>query len=210
MNNQESVVISKKVKRVSLQRYLWSRILYGDNVTFRILAALMINQLWMERKCSSDLEFKKKFARWTSLSADLIKELNLSRGLTNRSLRTLTNRIQTELEGFVFPKRNYPQMKSKLDSSVLLKANNSLGVLKKKLPPEKFIGKGYRDKGTAKNTAVDGSPSWQDVAQSNRNLDQELKEARKRVETESTGIKKVEAMQELRRLKRLRNGDSSL
>lgn len=31
-------------------------------------------------------------------------------------------------------------------------------------PPVRYIGVGYRDKGTAKNNAVDGSPSWQVVA----------------------------------------------
>lgn len=37
----------------------------------------------------------------------------------------------------------------------------------KKFKPKAYIGKGYGDKGTAKNTAYDGNPSWQEVASSN-------------------------------------------
>ena len=33
-------------------------------------------------------------------------------------------------------------------------------------PPQRFIGVGYRDKGTARVDSIDGSPSWQDVAAS--------------------------------------------
>lgn len=31
-------------------------------------------------------------------------------------------------------------------------------------PPLRYIGVGYRDKGTAKDITIDGSPSWQEVA----------------------------------------------
>jgi hypothetical protein len=33
------------------------------------------------------------------------------------------------------------------------------------LPPKLYIGKGYTDKGTARNPALDGSPPWQEVGQ---------------------------------------------
>lgn len=35
-------------------------------------------------------------------------------------------------------------------------------------PPKRFVGVGYRDAGQARNPAYDGSPSWQEVALSNR------------------------------------------
>jgi hypothetical protein len=37
-------------------------------------------------------------------------------------------------------------------------------VSNRKLPPKRIIGIGYRDKGTARDPAIDGSPSWQEVA----------------------------------------------
>lgn len=39
-------------------------------------------------------------------------------------------------------------------------------------PPKRFIGVGYRDKGTARVDSIDGSPSWQQVASSNSDCEQ--------------------------------------
>jgi hypothetical protein len=37
---------------------------------------------------------------------------------------------------------------------------------KSKIPPKRYIGVGYKDKGARKDVAYDGSPSWQEVASS--------------------------------------------
>ena len=42
-------------------------------------------------------------------------------------------------------------------------------TLWKKPRPQRYIGVGYRDKGTARVDHIDGSPSWQDVAAQNVN-----------------------------------------
>lgn len=42
----------------------------------------------------------------------------------------------------------------------------SQGIPLKEIKPKGYIGKGYTDKGTARNPAKDGSPSWQEVAMS--------------------------------------------
>lgn len=36
--------------------------------------------------------------------------------------------------------------------------------LRKRPPPKRFVGVGYRDHGTARDVATDGSPTWQEVA----------------------------------------------
>jgi len=33
-----------------------------------------------------------------------------------------------------------------------------------KAPPKRFIGVGYKDKGTKRDPAIDGSPNWKEVA----------------------------------------------
>ena len=35
-----------------------------------------------------------------------------------------------------------------------------------KIPPKRYVGVGYRDQGSRRNVAYDGSPSWQEVATS--------------------------------------------
>ena len=42
--------------------------------------------------------------------------------------------------------------------------------LKRNPPPQRYIGVGYRDKGTAKDLTIDGSPSWQEVASNNNSF----------------------------------------
>lgn len=176
MDNISTVQISKRVKRVSLQRYLWSKIAFeGTSVTFRHVCGLFLNQLWLEGKAARDREFAKKFGNTLEVSSSLLRQINLSRGLSPSALANLSEKSQTLLKDFIVPRRNFTQWKARFDSSVVHVRPKQPGVPTKELPPKKFIGKGYGDKGTAKNPAEDGSPSWQEVASSNRikNLIQE-------------------------------------
>jgi hypothetical protein len=206
--NNKSITISKKVKRVSLHRYLWSKVTYEDNPGFRILSGLIINQLWLENKCKTDVDFNKKFGRTLDVSAKLIKEVNLSQGLSLKALRKLSKKSQTKLEAFLVPKRNYASWKSRFDSSVVLITSKPLGVITKNLPPERYIGIGYRDKGTAKNPAVDGSPSWQEIAQSNHKLDLEIRRKFNELKSLKT-FEKIAAISEITRLISLQEGKST-
>lgn len=198
---KNTVTISKKVKRVSLQRYLWSRIAFDDHpATFRILAGLMINQLWLEQKASKDKEFKNKFKQVLETSSTLLKELNLSRGFSEKALKRLSTKSQKELEGFLVPRRNYAQWKQRFDSSVVLIRQKPLGVNTKQLKPERYIGIGYRDKGTAKIPAEDGSPSWQEVAQSDRYLKHQIEKEMKNVEKCETAFERIKHLSKAAKL----------
>lgn len=72
------------------------------------------------------------------------------------------------LTEFLFPQRNYSTIKSRMSGRYQLKDATQPGVDVKTLPPKRFIGKGYGDKGTLKNCALDGSPSWQEVSSSEK------------------------------------------
>ena len=60
--------------------------------------------------------------------------------------------------------------RSQLNAYIYYGALNKTSLVKmqsrepQKLKPRNRIGVGYRDKGNARNSAVDGSPSWQEVA----------------------------------------------
>lgn len=169
MSLTKTVVIGRRVKRVSLQRYLWSKIVYEpEKVTIRHLYALFINQIWLENKASSDVEFRTKFEKTLEVSSMILKELNLSRGFDFSNLNNLAGKVRSRLESFLVPHRNFGQWKSRFDSTVVLSFQQQLGTDLRKVPPKKYIGKGYGDKGTAKKPELDGSPSWQEVASSDR------------------------------------------
>lgn len=165
MQNNQEISISKKVKRVGLQRYLCSKAAYEvEKVVLTDLIALFQNHLWLQSKAEVDIEFKQKFGSTLEVLTRLLKELNLASGLTERALRQFGSRLKQDLGSFLFPSRNYAQMKSKFSGTYTPIYHRPLGTPNKLIPPKKFIGKGYGDKGTAKKPELDASPSWQDVA----------------------------------------------
>lgn len=203
-----SVLISKKVKRVSLQRYLLSKIAYGEQVGFREIGALFLNQLWLENKTKTDNQFNQKFGRTLEDLSNILRQLNISRGINSTVIANLRSKVNNQLEAFLIPRRNLAQWKMKFDSSVILTSPKPSGVLNKTLPAERYIGIGYRDKGTAKNPALDGSPSWQEVAQSNRTIDTRIEEIKNELKTRKTIKEKLELQYEWNKLVSEKRGRS--
>jgi hypothetical protein len=163
-SNQE-VFIGKKVKRVGLQRYLVSKICFEvDKVVLADLICLFENQLWLESKALTDREFNTKFGSTLEVVTLLLKELNLSQGLNARALLKFSSRLKSGCQDFLFPPRNYASMKAKFSGTYTPRYRRPTGTPNKLLPPIKYIGKGYGDKGTAQIPELDASPSWQDVA----------------------------------------------
>ena len=160
-----SITIGKKVKRVGLQRFLLSKIAFEkDKVENRDILALFDNQIWLERKCLTDLRFSEKFETTLEVVSDILRDLNVGQGLSQKSLSRMSSKVKGSLSDFLFPLRNFAQMKSKFSGTYSLTLQYATGIPTKRLPPKAYIGKGYGDKGTAKKPEIDASPSWQAVA----------------------------------------------
>jgi hypothetical protein len=185
-----------------------SKIAYGEQVGFRELGGLFLNQLWLEHKAKVDKQFNQKFGKTLEVSSNILKQLNISRGFNSSAQANLKKKITQELEAFLIPRRNLPQWKMRFDSSVILQSPKPSGVLKKNLPAERYIGIGYRDKGTAKNPAEDGSPSWQEIAQSNRSLDSRIEEIRNELKSEKDIKRKSKLQREWIKLNKAKTGVS--
>lgn len=165
MEKPGSIVYGKKLKRVSLQRYLTSKLVYEANkVTPVDLIALYDNQLWLENKCLKDYDFDKKFGKSLEVLSNQLKEINLSQGLSSKALVRLSLRVFKNSQGFIVPPRNYQAYKARFSGLFQFEPMQSPGIAKRYLPQKKVIGIGYRDKGTLKRPWLDGSPSWQEVA----------------------------------------------
>jgi hypothetical protein len=61
-----------------------------------------------------------------------------------------------------------------LRNSFRLVLNDTL--IPRAVPPKRFIGVGYKDKGSRRDPAFDGTPSWQETAQYLSNLEREAEE----------------------------------
>lgn len=164
-SNHTQLKYARKAKRVSLQRYLVSKIVHDfDNVSFQDLLVLFDNLLWLQDKAASDPQFNEKFSHPLKVLTKLLKELKINQRTYKRTLRKLRKRFIEELESFYFAKRNYPQIKQRNRDAFRFIMYVPDGTKTSDLPQKLYVGKGYSDKGTARNPALDGSPSWQDVA----------------------------------------------
>lgn len=165
MEEPRMVKYSRRLKRISLQRYLTSKIAYEmDKITMYDLFALYDNQIWLESKCSSDIDFSNKFGRSLEDLSVIMKESNLSRGLNSQVLTRMSTTVKKDLHGFIVPLRNYPSFKKRFSGLFSVRTLKPPEVANRHIPPKRVIGIGYRDKGTARDPAKDGSPSWQEVA----------------------------------------------
>lgn len=159
------VFIRKRTKRISLQRFLVTKmVLEMGKVSNYDILALYENQLWLERKCSTDFDFSRKFSQDLGELSRIMKKVNLRKDFSRQSLRLMRTEIQERLAGFLVPPRNFASFKVRFANSFQVRPSRSEGIPRKQIPPKRFVGKGYGDKGTLKNEARDGSPSWQTLS----------------------------------------------
>jgi hypothetical protein len=154
--------IGRGIKKVSLSRFVVSKFAYQPNkIEGRDVLCLYTNQLWLESQCQRDVKFEQKFGEDVRRLSKLLSTTDLS---TRTGAIAFGNKVQTLIPSFMVPERNYSQWKSRFAGVYEYVKPKPLGVPNSQIPPEPYIGIGYRDKGTAKDPAVDGSPSWQEVA----------------------------------------------
>lgn len=170
------VQIRRGTKRITLQRYLISKIAYGLDFSEVELAALFHNQLWLTAKATTDVSFNTKFGSDLESVSKILSKANFSRGLTDGSRTNCREALLALTWDFLYPKRNVSTIGAKLVNSIYTRWREPEGVETNRLPPEKYIGKGYRDKGTAQRPEYDANPSWQEVASAWENAVRQLKE----------------------------------
>lgn len=161
------VIYGRSVRRITLQRAITGKIVhFMEEVTLKDVLVLFDNLLWLQEKCSRDPDFQEKFGLHLKVQAYILKREKISKDTLPTVVRKLKNSFLNNFGSFQIPKRNVKQVIAQQYRLVELRLPRQPGVPKSKLPPAAYIGKGYRDKGTAKKPAFDGSPSWQEVAQS--------------------------------------------
>lgn len=166
MRTKSKLIVSKRYKRVTMQRLLVSKLLWDiDRFTGEDLLALYSNQLFLEDLAFKNESFRKKFG--TSLE-DVSNYLKAARIQKVEDVPRIAERfkkfIKIKLDGFIYPQRNYPNQLMLYNRYVEFRWTEPEGTLLAQLPVVKYIGKGYTDKGNARKPHLDGSPSWQDVS----------------------------------------------
>jgi hypothetical protein len=72
------------------------------------------------------------------------------------------NQLRLVLPVFAYSPRSFLGIRGKWDPTSFLRKTNLR--LRKNPPPQRYIGVGYRDKGTCSVPHIDGSPGWKEVA----------------------------------------------
>jgi len=165
MSLSQMVQISPKAKRIYLQRFLLSKfVFFREKTEMRDLCCLFENQLWLEQKCLTDSDFSKKFGRDLESLSIVLQEINFRSGTSVKAIDRFSEKIHKNLPELILPRRNYMAAYSVCNGLYQLKDSRTQGRLKRTIPPKSRIGIGYRDKGSARDLAHDGSPTWQEVA----------------------------------------------
>jgi len=149
-----------------MHRVLISKLLYEiDKFTSEDLLALFDNQLFLENLASKNESFRLKFRMSLEDISNYLKAAKF-KNLTDlpRIAEKFKRFIKIKLDKFIFPKRNYPNQLKMYNRFVEFRWTDPEGTPIAQLPPVKYIGKGYTDKGTAKIPHLDNSPSWQNVS----------------------------------------------
>jgi len=85
-------------------------------------------------------------------------------------------KVRASFQDIIPSPREYYGLSGQRDlrQSFRLVLNDTL--VPKRCPPVRFIGVGYKDKGTRRDTAVDGSPGWKEIGTFFSNQEREAEE----------------------------------
>jgi len=159
------ITYSAKVKRVTLQRYLVSRVAFQpEQVTLGEILVMYDNLLWCQDKSLMNPDFQKKFGSSLEELTKILKRVTFHKENLPVSVRNLSGIFKSRLSDFLIPARNIPGVKIHVKGSYHILPTSSSGTPVKELPSKRFIGVGYKDKGNCRVPSWDGSPSWQEVA----------------------------------------------
>lgn len=161
------VTYKKGLRRITLQRYLASRLAHEpEAVTFAEILVLYDNLIWLLEKAIIDPDFRRVFSEDLESLADLLRKTVISESTFKSSLQGLSLGIRTRCSGFLLPKRNLAGVARHVSGHFHVLPYRGDGIPTKELRPKAYIGVGYKDKGSRRDPAYDGSPSWQEVAMS--------------------------------------------
>jgi len=111
--------------------------------------------------CVKEEAFKKKFGSSLEDLALILKKTRLTHTPTKAGLRKLSRELST-LQGFLIPHRNLSETKKHVLGKFEIRQGTKLGIPTANLPLKRYIGIGYRDKGTARDLAFNGELRWQE------------------------------------------------
>jgi hypothetical protein len=165
-NGGYRVIFKKGSKRITIYRFILAKIVHDpDGLGIEDLLALFELNVYLDRKSQTDEQFHEKYHLWLNTIDTFIEKLSQFKVFPIRLGQIDKLNLEKALVPFLPSSRAYFGYKKqpRIYDSYRILLRNPLKA-PKKLPSKRYIGVGYRDKGSLKNTAIDGSPHWKEVA----------------------------------------------
>lgn len=157
--------IEQGIRRITLLRNLIAKSWYDAEglAPHEIVAVWELYEICL-KKSSVDPSFSKKYHQWLITVGKFIRKhfdgKTLPLKLTESAFQPYNNLVPfLPSKQAYFGYKNDPRMREAF--KFLVKDSDDLN---KKFPPSRYVGVGYRDKGTRSNPSFDGSPHWKEVA----------------------------------------------
>jgi len=158
------VKYSRKARYVAITRLICGKLRYTPRkVCLADILILYDNQLNLEKLAKRDPTFSSKFGKDLESLAKILKETRIDLRSVSRAIKSLSRKLEV-LEDFNLPERNLSQLQLRLHNWVWLETSSPDGTERSRIPPKRYIGIGYTDKGSARKAWEDGSPTWQEMA----------------------------------------------
>ena len=143
-------------------KFLLSKLSYeGEEFSEQNLEELNFLAMEIYNKGEKDVTWRK-FSKQISLLKDFQKNIIIL--TSKRNSKSCWYRFPRECLGMIQTEYAYFGLKNQKifkDYSLIWRVRKIV-----KHPPHRYVGVGYKDKGTCSNRAVDGSPGWKQVATS--------------------------------------------
>lgn len=155
-----TVKFRRNTKLITIVRFLLAKLVYdpeGLHIDDFLALYEAVNKCLDHR----DPHFQQKWQNWLITVLQLLNQVGQSRVWPLR-VTTLSKKLQDHLVPFLPGQSAYYGYKKthNIASGYVITVRNPL-IATPKLPPPRFIGVGYKDKGTRRDPAIDGTFPWQ-------------------------------------------------
>jgi hypothetical protein len=166
--------IRKGTKKVTLHKFLMAKMLI-DEEGLHLDEYIVLNELHFNLLENQEKDFLNKNSNYLRKSGKLLSLVsqNLVFPMVIKQKPSETYLSQNEIP----TRRQYYGLKGQRDlrNSFRLILNDT--IIHPKIPDERYIGVGYKDKGSRRQPNLDGSPSWQEVATHFCNIEREAEDS---------------------------------
>lgn len=169
------MIIKKGTNRIVLLRFLLAKLVYS-NEGLSLEEYLCLYHLFYDLTECSDPIFISKYKEKLEKVSHLLERMRGVRSFPVQYRKPTIEKVREFLLDFIPSAREYYGLAGQrnLRQSFRLILNDTL--IPKRCPPVRYIGVGYKDKGTRRNSAVDGSQGWKEIGSYFSNQEREAEE----------------------------------